>query len=80
VNRCEGFSLKFLVFIAGIGENSSEIRRRICEKFANIGIEIDEQLNLENGTEIEISTVNSTVKVLVIPTDEEKMIACTARM
>ncbi|TEB12970.1 acetate/propionate family kinase [Pelotomaculum propionicicum] len=67
--------LDILVFTAGIGENSSEIRRRICEKFVNIGIEIDEQLNLENGAEIEISTVNSTVKVLVIPTDEEKMIA-----
>ncbi|NLI12232.1 MAG: acetate kinase [Peptococcaceae bacterium] len=67
--------LDVLVFTAGIGEHSSEIRSRICKALANTGLEIDEEINLKNGTEIDISTASSPVRVLVIPTDEEKMIA-----
>ena len=62
-----------LVFTAGIGENSPEIRRRICESSRWLGIELDESANENRGPEI--STSNSKVSVWVIPTNEELMIA-----
>jgi acetate kinase len=62
-----------LVFTAGIGENSPEIRRRICAASAWLGIELDEQKNAKKATRI--STTTSKVSVWVIPTNEELMIA-----
>jgi acetate kinase len=62
-----------LVFTAGIGENSPEIRRRICEASAWLGIQLDEQKNAKKATRI--STAESKVSVWVIPTNEELMIA-----
>jgi acetate kinase len=62
-----------LVFTAGIGENSPEIRRRICEASAWLGISMDVQANGANGPRI--STRTSEVSVWVIPTNEELMIA-----
>jgi acetate kinase len=62
-----------LVFTAGIGENDVDIRSRICRRLAWLGIEIDEVANAGNGPVI--SLTDSRVKVLVIPTDEERMIA-----
>ncbi len=62
-----------LVFTAGIGENSSEVRRRICEASAWLGIEIDEPANDLNARQI--STGESKVSVWIIPTNEELMIA-----
>jgi acetate kinase len=62
-----------LVFTAGIGENSEEIRRRICESSAWLGIEIDENANTAKGPRI--STKGSKVSVWVVPTNEELMIA-----
>ena len=62
-----------LVFTAGIGENSPEIRRRICDASAWLGIELDESANQNRGSQI--STANSKVSVWVIPTNEELMIA-----
>jgi acetate kinase len=62
-----------LVFTAGIGENSPEIRRRICEASAWLGIEIDLGAN-ENKSTL-ISTPQSKPSVWVIPTNEELMIA-----
>jgi acetate kinase len=62
-----------LVFTAGIGENAPEIRARVCRRLAWLGIALDEQAN-EDGAAI-ISTVGSPVRVHVIPTDEERMIA-----
>jgi acetate kinase len=62
-----------LVFTAGIGENSVEIRRRICESCAWLGIEIDAIANARNGPRI--SGPASKVSAWVIPTDEELMIA-----
>jgi acetate kinase len=62
-----------LVFTAGIGENSPEIRQRICQSSAWLGIELDESANNNRGPEI--STPNSKVPVFVIPTNEELMIA-----
>jgi acetate kinase len=62
-----------LVFTAGIGENSSEIRQRICKSSAWLGIEVDEAANIEHRSRI--STSRSHVSVWVIPTNEELMIA-----
>jgi len=62
-----------LVFTAGIGENSPEIRRRICESSAWLGISLDAQANGGKGPRI--STSASHVSVWVIPTNEELMIA-----
>jgi acetate kinase len=65
--------LDALVFTAGIGENSPEIRRRISEASAWLGIELDDKANTGKGPRI--STAKSTVSVWVIPTNEELMIA-----
>ena len=62
-----------LVFTAGIGENSPEIRKRICEASAWLGIELDETANSNATTKI--STPRSKPSVWVIPTNEELMIA-----
>jgi acetate kinase len=62
-----------LVFTAGIGENSPEIRRRICEASAWLGIEFDAEANGANGPRI--SSRRSKVSAWVLPTNEELMIA-----
>ena len=65
-----------LVFSAGIGENVPEFREMICEQLKEpLGVEIDLELNKCRGVERVISTPNSKVKVIIIPTDEEVMIA-----
>ena len=65
-----------IVFTAGVGENQSDLRRVVCEDMQWMGVKIDEALN-ENvrGEEAVISTADSKVKVCVVPTDEELMIA-----
>jgi acetate kinase len=62
-----------LVFTAGIGENSAEVRRRICQASAWLGIELDDGAN--ERKEPRISTTGSAVSAWVIPTNEELMIA-----
>jgi acetate kinase len=62
-----------LVFSGGIGENSPEVRERICDGLQFLGIELDKVKNLNNDPVI--SAENSTVSVRVIPTNEELMIA-----
>jgi acetate kinase len=62
-----------LVFTAGIGENSAEIRRRISEASAWLGIELDQDANAHKGPRI--SRAGSRVSVWVVPTNEELMIA-----
>jgi acetate kinase len=62
-----------LVFTAGIGENSPEIRRRICEACAWLGVELDSEANERSAPRI--SARASKVSVFVIPTNEELMIA-----
>jgi len=66
-----------LIFTGGIGENASRIRLRICANLDWLGIEIDEDLNKEmiGGKEGEINTKKSRLKVFVIPTNEELLIA-----
>jgi len=65
--------LDMLVFAGGIGENSPQIRSRICERLQCFGIELSEKLNNANAPVI--STDNSRVKIHVINTDEEWMMA-----
>ena len=62
-----------LIFTAGIGENASLIRQLVCQKLGFLGIKIDQQKNQRNALSIE--AVDATVKVMVIPTNEEVMIA-----
>ena len=70
-----------IVFTAGLGENQSTHRRNICNNMTYLGLEIDEALNQEmvGGREGEISTPDSKVKVYVIPTNEELVIARDTR-
>ena len=62
-----------LVFTAGIGENSAEIRKRICEASSWLGVELDAEANAGKGPRI--SRPASKVSAWVIPTNEELMIA-----
>jgi len=62
-----------LVFTAGIGENSTEIRRRICEACKWLGVDLDAEANANRGPRI--SSPQSKVSAWVIPTNEELMIA-----
>lgn len=64
-----------IAFTAGVGENSPLIRKMVCDNLACLGVSIDEEKNNIRGKQAEISTNNSKIKVYVIPTDEELMIA-----
>jgi len=65
-----------IVFTGGVGENQTGLRANVCRPLAFMGVHIDEELNARiRGTETVISTDESKVKVCVIPTDEELMIA-----
>ena len=70
-----------IVFTAGLGENQSTHRHNICNNMTYLGLEVDEALNQEmvGGREGEISTPDSKVKVYVIPTNEELVIARDTR-
>lgn len=68
--------LDAIIFTAGIGENSSYMRKLVCTDMDYFGIELDEEKNQIRSKELrEISTPNSKTKVLVVPTDEEYEIA-----
>jgi len=67
--------LDVIVFTAGIGENSQETRAEACEELEFLGIKIDPEKNKVYAKEAIISNDNSRVKVMVIPTNEELMIA-----
>lgn len=68
--------LDVVVFTGGIGENSVNVREQVCSSLGQIGIELDQRKNKNIvGDEGQISTDNSSVKVLVIPTNEEAAIA-----
>ena len=65
-----------IVFTAGTGENRAELRAAICAHLENLGIKIDsEKNNATRATEAVISTADSPVKILVIPTNEELVVA-----
>ena len=67
--------LDCLVFTAGVGENSASMRAAICEDLEYLGIKLDAKKNQTRGEEAVISADDSAVKVWVIPTNEELMIA-----
>ena len=68
--------LDLLIFTGGVGENQTATREYVCEDMQYMGIEIDRTLNAKiHGDEALLSTKESKVKVVVIPTDEELMIA-----
>ena len=67
--------IDFIIFTGGIGENQIHIRKGICEKLAFMGVSIDLDENNMRGEEKVISKPDSRIKVYVIPTNEELMIA-----
>lgn len=64
-----------IAFTAGVGENDKITRKKVCEHMAFMGIEVNDEANAKRGEEILISTPESKVSVLVIPTNEELAIA-----
>lgn len=69
-----------IVFTGGVGENQTGLRGNVCRPLGFMGVELDEQLNMTTrGTETVISAPSSKVNVVVVPTDEEMMIARDTR-
>ncbi|MFU1797101.1 acetate/propionate family kinase [Paenibacillus azoreducens] len=65
-----------IAFTAGVGENSVVLRQKVCENLTYLGVELDEKLNeVRSGEPRRISSASSKVQVLVIPTNEELVIA-----
>lgn len=64
-----------IVFTAGIGENEYHTRGDVCKYLEFMGVKIDDELNKSRGKEVELSTPDSKIKVFVIPTNEELVIA-----
>ena len=64
-----------LTFTAGVGEKGPISRKAICEQLEFLGVKIDEEKNQIRGEEVEISSADSRVKIYVVPTNEELMIA-----
>lgn len=65
-----------IIFTGGVGENQTNTREYVCEGLGFMGVKIDNELNaFSHGKEVLLSTPKSTVKVVVVPTDEEFMIA-----
>lgn len=64
-----------LVFTAGVGENAIETRENICQELDYLGIKMDTNKNNVRGKEVEVSAEDSKVKIFVIPTNEELVIA-----
>jgi acetate kinase len=70
LNGCDA-----ICFTAGIGENASETRKLVVDRLTALGVELDVEQNLTRGKETVISKDTSKIKVLLIPTNEEVMIA-----
>lgn len=64
-----------IIFTAGVGENDISMRSLICKNLDNLGIEISEEANNVRGKEADLSSPNSKVKILLVPTNEELVIA-----
>ena len=67
--------LDYITFAGGIGENSKTVRRMVCEKLACFGVKLDEAKNNAVKGECEISAADSAVRIFVVATDEEQMVA-----
>lgn len=70
-----GGHMHAVIFTAGVGENGPEAREHICQGLEVLGVKLDKEKNLIRGKEAIISTDDSPVKILVVPTNEELMIA-----
>jgi acetate kinase len=68
--------LDVLVFTAGVGENSPDVRESVCETFGFLGLQLDLHKNQNHPIDINIATSESKVRVLVIHTQEDWQIAC----
>ena len=64
-----------IVFTAGVGENSTDMREHICEGLEYMGVKMDTEKNKVRGKELDVSAPDSKVKIFIIPTNEELMIA-----
>ena len=64
-----------IIFTAGVGENSAEMREHMVAGLEFMGVKMDTEKNKVRGKETDVSAADSKVKILVIPTDEELMIA-----
>jgi acetate kinase len=64
-----------IIFTAGIGENSAQVRREVMDKLKVLGVVVDEELNNSRGKETIVTTSESKIPCYVVPTDEEVMIA-----
>ena len=64
-----------IIFTAGVGENDVTMREIICNNLGNLGIKLDPVKNKVRGKEVDIATEDSRVRLLLIPTNEELMIA-----
>jgi acetate kinase len=64
-----------LVFTAGVGENAIDIRENICKDLDYLGIKMDVEKNKVRGKEVDVAAADSKVKIFVIPTNEELVIA-----
>ncbi|MEO1134368.1 MAG: acetate kinase, partial [Cyanobacteria bacterium J06639_1] len=69
--------LDALVFTAGVGENSAEVRDRVCQAFRFLKLELDSTLNREGRGDRDIAALISQIRVLVIHTQEDWQIAMT---
>jgi acetate kinase len=65
-----------LVFTAGVGENSAEVREAACKTFAFLGLKLDAVANLHPSADEDIAAADSAVRVLMIRAQEEWAIAC----
>jgi len=70
MNGCDA-----IVFTGGVGENSDIIRKMVCDDMDWLGIKLDEEKNKTRGFEIDMSTPDSKIRILRIPTNEELVIA-----
>lgn len=64
-----------VIFTAGVGENSASMRKDICKDMEYLGIQLDPEKNKVRGEEVDVSKSNASCRVLIIPTNEELMIA-----
>ena len=64
-----------IIFTAGVGENDGLVRAEVCEGLEYMGVKYDPATTKSRGEEMELSTPDSKVKILLIPTNEELMIA-----
>lgn len=72
---CAMGGIDAIVFTAGVGENNPKIRNMVCKGLEFLGVKIDEEKNMARGMEMDVSTDDSKVRILVIPTNEELAIA-----